>query len=123
MKSSFEQNGGTYRWEGDYRIPNLALPDGPEYEIGMWGLRRLNYLKQHNRILYVNLLTSGKLNEHLHEIDVTAYERRELIIKQMKAAQGVTEELKARSQMEWVGKVNNICACVDEILRDELIYD
>ena len=122
-KSLFEQNGGTYRWEGDYKIPNLALPDEPEYEIGIWGQRRLSYLKKHKRAFYTTLLMSGKLNEHLHEIDISAFERWELIIKQMMKAQGVTEQMKANDAMLWVGKVNNIRACADEIIRSELIYD
>ena len=123
MKSLFEQNGGTYRREGDYYVPNLTLPDEPEYHIGIWGQRRRDYLKKHRPVFFTNLLTSGKLNEHLREIDETAYERRELIVKQMKETQGVTEQLKAKNQMLWVGKVNNICACADEIIRNELIYN
>lgn len=115
----------TYSDVNGYQIPDLALPDdglGEEVEIGVWGQRRLNYLKQHKRVLYSQLLTSGKLRAHLHEIDVAAHERRERLVAQMKAAQGVTEQLKAKDQMLWVGKMNNICACVDEIVRDELIY-
>ena len=123
MKSLFEQNGGTYRQEGDYRIPNLTLPDEPEYHIGIWGQRRLNYLKKHRKSFYTILLTSSKLTEHLHEIDVIAFEWRELIIKQMKEAQDVTEQMKSDVMMLWVGKVSNICACADEIIRSELIYD
>ena len=123
MKSLFEQNGGTYRMVNGYRIPDLTLPDEPEYHIGIWGQRRLDYLKKHRQILYVNLLISDKLAEHLHEIDETAFERRELIIKQMKEAQGVTEQLKADDMMKWVGMVGNICSCADEIIRNELIYD
>jgi len=123
MKSLFEQQGGTYRTVGDYRIPNLTLPDEPDYTIGIWGQRRLDYLKKHRRIFYTNLLTSGKVFEHLHEIDVSAHERWELIIKQMMLAQNVTEQLKADDMMTWVGKVNNIRNCVDEIIRSELIYD
>ena len=122
-KSLFEQNGGTYRWEGDFRIPNLTLPDEPEYHIGIWGQRRLDYLKKHKRAFYATLLMSGKLNEHLHEIDVSAFERWELIIKQMMKAQGVTEQMKADDALRWVGRVNNIRACADEIIRGELIYD
>jgi hypothetical protein len=109
--------------EGDYRVPNLTLPDEPEYEIGIWGQRRLDYLKKHKKGLYTILLTSGKFSEHLHEIDVTAFERRELIIKQMMEAQSVTEELKANNMMKWVGKANNIRNCADEIIRNELIYE
>ena len=123
MKSLFEQQGGTYRMEGDYRIPNLILPDESEYEIGIWGQRRLEYLKKHRKGFYAVLLTSSKLSEHLHEIDVIAFERRELIIKQIKEAQGVTEQMKADDMMKWVGTINNICACADEIIRNELIYD
>ena len=123
METLFEQNGGTYSNVGDYHLPNLTVPSDSEYQIGVWGQRRLNYLKTHRRVLYVNLLTSGKLTEHLREIDTTAFERREPMAKQMMEAQGVTEQLKAEDAMLWVGKVNNIRACVDEIIRDELIYN
>lgn len=121
MKTLFEQQGGTYRTVGDYRIPNLTLPNEPDYTIGIWGQRRLDYLKKYKRILYTNLLTSGQLSEHLHEIDVSARERWELIIEQMMKAQGVTEQLKADDIMAWVGKVNNFRNCADEIIRNELI--
>ena len=134
MNSIFEQNGGTYRTVGDYQIPNLVLPEEPEYHIGIWGQRRLDYLKKHKRVLYTNLLTScklsdanlltsGKLNSHLHEIDETAFKRHELIVNQMMEAQNVTEHLKADDMIKWVGMVNNIRNCVDEIVRNELIYD
>jgi hypothetical protein len=122
MKSLFEENGGTYRKEGDYYLPNLALPDEPEHPIGVWGERRLDYLKKHRRILYVDLLTSGRLTGHLREVDTCAHERRECIIRQMMDAQGVTEQLKAENQMLWAGKMNNILACADEVVRDELIF-
>jgi hypothetical protein len=122
-KSLFEQQGGAYRMVGDYQIPNLTLPDEPEYTIGIWGQRRLDYLKKHKRVLYTNLLTSCKLSEHLHEIDIAAFERRELLIEQMMKSQGITEQLKADDMMTWVGKVNNIRNCADEIIRNELIYD
>ena len=122
MKSLFEQNGGTYSIEGDYRIPSLTVPFDPECHIGIWGRRRLDYLKAHRRVLYVNLLTSGKLTEHLCEVEAAANECRETLIRQMAQAQGVTEELKAAEQMFWVGKMNSIYACADEIVRNELIY-
>ncbi|MDF2568027.1 MAG: hypothetical protein K0R90_1483 [Oscillospiraceae bacterium] len=121
MKTLFEQNGGTYRVVGDYRIPNLTLPDESEYHIGIWGQRRLDYLKKHKRVFYTNLLTSGKLSEHLHEINISATERHEIIVRQMMKAQGVTEQLKADDMMKWVGMVNNIRNCADEIIRNELI--
>lgn len=123
MKSLFEQNGGTYRTVGDYQIPNLTLPNEPEYYIGIWGQRRLDYLKKHKRIFYTNLLTSGKLRQHVHEIDIVAFERHELIVKQMMKSQNVTEQLKADDMMKWVGMVNNIRNCADEIIRNELICD
>lgn len=116
----------TYTEVNGYKIPDLELPDdgfGEEIHIGIWGQRRLDYLKKHKRILYTNLLTSGKLRAHLHEIDTTAFEWRELIIQQMMKAQGVTEQLKAENAMLWVGKANNIRACADEIIRNELIFD
>jgi len=116
----------TYTDLNGYKIPNLALPDdglGEEVHIGIWGQRRLDYLKKHQRVLYSSLLTSGKFRAHLHEIDVSAYARRELIIKQMMKAQGVTEQLKANDMMKWVGVVGNIRVCADEIIRAELIYD
>ena len=115
----------TYTEVNGYRIPNLIVPDdglGEEVHIGIWGQRRLDYLKKHKRVLYTNLLTSGKLRAHLHEIDVTAHERWERLIKQMMEAQGVTEQMKTKDAMLWVGKVNNIRTCVDEIIRNELIY-
>jgi hypothetical protein len=99
MITLFEKNGGTHSDVGDYHIPNLTVPEQPEYEIGVWGRRRLNYLKKQKRVLYINLFTSGKLYEHLHEIDTAAYERSELIIKQVMAAEGVTEQLKAENPM------------------------
>ena len=109
-----------------YKIPNLIISDdglGEEVHIGIWGQRRLDYIKKHKRLFYTNLLTSGKLRAHLHEIDVTAFERWELIIQQMMKAQCVTEQLKANDMMKWVGMVGNIRACADEIIRAELIYN
>jgi hypothetical protein len=123
MKSLFEQNGGTYSTVSDYLVPNLTAPDEPDTHIGIWGRRRLDYLKKHRRVLYINLLTSGKLSEHLREIDTAAYERHEIIVRRMMTAQGVGERLKAENQLLWVGTVNNIRACADEIIREELICD
>lgn len=125
MKKNFtdEKTGISYTLHGDYYFPNLALPKVPEYHIGIWGQRRCDYLKKHKKGLYTNLLTSGKLAEHLHEIDETASNQHELIVKQMMRAQGLNEQLKAENQMKWVGMVNNIRNCADEIVRSELIYD
>jgi len=112
----------TYRMEGDYRVPNLAVPEEPPVALGKYALLRKNYLKQHRRILFVNLLTSGTLNEHLTEIEQTAQERMELITRQMAAAQGVTEQMKAENQMQWVGMMNNIRASAEETILNDLIY-
>ena len=123
MKSLFDQNGGTYSNEGDYKIPNLIVPNGPEYSLGIWGRWRLNYLKMHRRVLYGNLLTSGKLTKHLFEVEAAANVRRETLIRQMAQMQSVTEGLKAADQMLFgVGRMNSICACAEEIVRNELIY-
>ena len=112
----------TYRMEGDYRVPNLAVPEEGQVVLGKYALLRKNYLKQHRRILFVNLLTSGKLNEHLTEIEQTAQERMELITRQMAVAQGVTERMKAENQMQWVGMMNNIRHSAEETILAELIY-
>ena len=112
----------TYRMEGDYRVPNLAVPEEGQIILGKYALLRKNYLKQHRRTLFVNLLTSGTLNEHLTEIERTAQERMELITRQMAAAQGVTERMKAENQMQWVGLMNNIRHSAEETILAELIY-
>ncbi len=105
-----------------YRIPNLTLPDEPDCDIGRFGLMRRHYLKNHRKGLFSILLMSGKLNSHLSEIDQAAQDRMRLITTQMMEAEGITEDLKAQSQMEWVGKVNNIRNRVEEIIREELIH-
>lgn len=107
-KSIFAQIGGTYEQQGDYMIPYLALPPQEKQIIGIWGQRHARYLKQHHRILYYNLLTSGKLNAHLAEIDRQAEEIFFRLIKQMANCEGVTEQLKAENQMEWVRRMNVI---------------
>lgn len=122
MEKHIVKNGLSYTLVGDYYLPDLALPEEQHYDIGRFGLMRRNYLKNHRKILFTNLLTSGKLNEHLHEIDQTANERLELISRQMAQAEGVTEQLKAENQMQWVGKMNNIRNRIEEIIREELIY-
>ncbi|MDL2234149.1 TnpV protein [Ruminococcaceae bacterium OttesenSCG-928-L11] len=112
----------TYRMEGDYRIPNLTVPEEAPAAHGKYALLRKEYLKQHRRILFVNLLTSGKLNEHLAEIEHTAMSRMEQLTAQMAAAQGVTEQMKASDQMKWVGLMNNIRAAAEESVLSDLIY-
>ena len=121
MKSLFEQMGGTYTKVGDYYLPNL-LPAEKEVEIGIWGQRRLRYLKQHREVLYTNLFTSGKLNSHLADVNKQAEEMFFRLVKQMAEREGVTEKLKAENQMEWVGRRNNIRSRATEIVNHDIIY-
>ena len=122
MKSLFEQLGGTYHEEKGYLIPDLRLPDEEEQPIGLFGQRHLRYLKECRRTVYINLLTSGKLNPYLAEIDKQAQERFERLVEDMKQAQGITEQLKAENTLEWTGRINNIRACAIEIVDKEIIY-
>ncbi len=121
-KSLFEQLGGTYHEENGYLIPDLKLPDEEEQPIGVFGRRHLDYLKQYRRVIYINLLTNGRLNTYLAEIDNQAQERFDRLIEDMKHTQGITEQLKAENALEWVGRVNNILACAREIVEKEIIY-
>ena len=120
-KSLFEQNGGTYRQVGDYLLPNITLPEEETDPIGMWGQRHLRYLKQHRKILYTNLLTSGKLNSYLADIDKQAEDMFSRLVKGMAEKQGITEPLKATDQMAWVGRMNNIRNAATEIVNNEII--
>ncbi|MCI8872260.1 MAG: TnpV protein [Lachnospiraceae bacterium] len=122
MKSLFEQLGGTYHEENGYLIPDLRLPTEEEQPIGIWGQRHLDYLKQYRRVIYINLLTSGKLNTYLADIDRQAQERFEKLIEGMKQTQGITEQLKAENALEWTGRLNNIRACAREIVNEEIIF-
>ena len=121
-KTIFEEMGGTYIRHGDYLIPCLTLTEEEKRFIGVWGQRHLWYLKEYRRGVYMNLLTSGKLNEYLADIEEQAQERFERIVEQMKQAQGITEQLKAENALEWVGRMNNIQACAREIVDKEIIY-
>jgi len=122
MKSLFEQLGSTYREENGYLIPNLTLPDEEQVEIGLWGQQHLRYIKQHHKVRYVNLLTSGKLNEHLADIDNQAEDMFFRLVKQMADREGVTEQLKKDNQMEWVARMNNIRSRAIEIINADLIF-
>lgn len=122
MKSLFEQMGGTYRQEGDYLIPNLYLPDEPDYQIGKYGRMRRSYLKEHRKVLYTNLTVSSTLFEHLAEIDRSCNKRMENIVSSMARQEDVTEALKAADQMEWVRRMNNIRNRAEEIVLTELVY-
>jgi len=121
-KTIFEQMGGTYTKVGDYYLPNLLPTEQEETEIGLWGQRHLRYVKQHHKVLYVNLLTSGKLNSHLADIDKQAEDMFLRLVKQMAEREGVTEQLKADDQMVWVARMNNIRSRATEIVNAELIF-
>ena len=122
MKSLYEQFGGTYHNESDYLIPNLTLPKSEENYIGIYGQQHLRYLQEYRRLSYINLLTSGMLNEHLSEVDKQARECFCRIVKQLKTTQDITEQLKSDSPMEWVRKMNCIRQQAEEIVFKELIY-
>ena len=122
MKSLFEKMGGTYRQEGDYLIPNLALPNEDDYEIGKYGRMRLDYLKEHRNILYTNYVTEGTLSKHLSEIDQVCNERMEHLLSTMAKQEGVSETLKASDQMEWVCHMNNIRNRAEEIVLREVVF-
>ena len=121
-KSVFEQMGGSYVRQGDYLIPCLTLPAEKEQPIGVYGQRHLRYLKQYRRITYTNLLTSGKLNAYLAEIDGQAKELFFRLVKEYADRQGVTERLKADNPLEWVWRMNNIRSAVEEVINTELIF-
>ena len=117
------ENGIGYTLEADgLYYQDLVLPEGTHYEIGRYGRMRWEYLKTHRRLEYIRLLMEGKLNEYLHEVDKECYERMELLVEQMKAGAGITEELKASNQMKWVGLMNNVRSAAEEIVIRELIY-
>ena len=122
MKSIFEQLGGTYHEENGYLTPDLKLLAEEQQPIGTWGQRHLDYLKQYQKVTYTNLLTSGRLNSYLADIDRQAQERFERLIEDIKQAQGITECLKEENALEWTGRMNNIRACAREIVDREIIY-
>ncbi len=121
-KTIYEQLGGTYTTQGDYRLPNLTLPPEEERTLGVWGQRRLRYLKQHHKVLYYNLLTSGKLHSHLADTEEQAQQLFLRLVKELTEKEGVTERLKASDQMAWVRKMNNIRERVQEIIDSEVIF-
>ena len=121
-KTIFEELSGKYERQGDYLIPCLTVPAEEEQPIGTWGQRHLDYLKQYRKVTYTNLLTNGKLNTYLADIDRQAQERFERLIEGMKHAQGITERLKEENALEWVQHLNNIRACAREIVNEEIIY-
>ena len=117
-----DKNGLWYELQGDYYIPCLILPTEKEQPIGLWGQWHLRYLKEYRRSIYTTLLTSGKLNTYLADIDEQAQERMERLTAQMKQAEGIMEQLKAENAMEWVQKMNNIRHRAEEIIYSKIIY-
>ena len=117
-----ERNGLWYELQGDYHLPCLKLPEGEQQPIGLWGQRHLRYIKQNRKVFYLNLLTSGKLNGYLSDIDKQAEDMFSRLVKQMAEHEGVTEKLKAENQMEWVGRMNNISSRAKEVINNELIF-
>ena len=122
QKSIFEQCGGTYTQVGDYLLPNLIIDEDEQQFIGKYGRMRKRYLKEHRPVLFTNLLLSGKLDQHLTEIDRTCTERMELLTRQMADREAVTEALKATDQMEWVRRMNSIQNRAEEIVLNEFVY-
>ena len=119
----FEQLGGTYTQQGDYLLPNLALPAEKEMgNIGVWALRHKRYLKQHHKVLYYNLLTSGKLHSHLADTEEQAQQLFLRLVKELAEKEGVTEQLKAADPMAWVQRMNNIRNRAAEMVNIEVIY-
>lgn len=116
------KNGLWYERQGDYYLPELALPFEEETTVGIWGQRHLEYIRQYKRSFYLNLLTSCRLNTYLADIDKQAQEQFERLIEGMKQAQGITERLKAENALEWTGRMNNIRACAREIVGKEIIF-
>ena len=121
-KSIFEALGGSFTTVGDTRLPNLTAGESELPPIGKYGWMRKRYLREHRPVLYTNLLTTGKLDQHLYEIDKVCEEQMELLIEQMAKREGATEALKAADQMEWVRRMNNIGARAEEIVLSELVY-
>ena len=122
MKSYFEEHGGTYTQVGDYLIPDLVMDPQSEGEIGIWGQRRKQYLKAHRKGTYNAMLLQGTLTQHLIDTNEAAQALMDSLVKQMAKAEGVTEELKRRNQLGWVGHMNSIRNRAEEIVRNELIY-
>ena len=122
MKTLFEQLGGTYTMQGDYCLPNLTVDETDTRPIGVWGQRRLHYLKHHRKVLYYNLLTSGKLHSHLADIEEQAQELFTRLTTDLAQKEAITEQLKSADQMKWVQKMNNICDRVTETVYSNVVF-
>ncbi len=123
MKTLFEELGGTYTQQGDYYLPDIKLPEQPEYEIGIWGQRRRRFLKEHHRVLYYNMMTKCTLYKHLAEVDQRAQDMFLRLVDETAKREEITEQLKAADPIEWVRRMNNIQNRATEIVNAELIYE
>ena len=125
MKQHFtdERTGISYALQGDYYLPDLALPAEEQVEVGIWGQRRLQYIKAHRKGFYTTLLTKCELNRHLADVNKQAEDMFFRLVKQMAEREGVTEKLKADNQMEWVARMNNIRSRATEIVNHDIIYN
>ena len=121
MKNLYETLGGTYHEENGHLIPNVTLPEQTDYQIRKYGRMHLDYIKQHRRGRYTTLLTEGKLNARLHEIDLEANEMLETIIHRLATERGIDENLKSRDMLRWVAEMNNIKASAEEIVLREVV--
>ena len=119
MKSTYEAMGGNYQQNGDYLLPNLEVPEGPK--VGVWGERRRKYMREHQKALYTAMMLSGTLNAHLEEVDRTATEMYDRLTLQLTKQEGITEQLKATNQMEWLQQMNSVRNRAAEVVRKELI--
>lgn len=122
MKSLYEEMNGNYVEIGEVEIPALISTD-TSYEIGFWGNRHKEHIKENHKVIYYNLLTKGKLNSYLHDIDIRAKEQYDLLVKQFAESQGITEQLKAENQMLWMRQMNNIANQAREVIYSEIIYN
>ncbi len=122
MKSIYENSGGTYETDGDYKLPTFALPKEEQFEIGMWGQRYRRYLKENHRIIHYNYLTKGTLNKHLAEVDIRAEKMFQQLVKSLAEKENVTEKLKTENTLLWIRKMNNIRNRATEIVNTEVIF-
>ena len=123
MKSLFEQNGGTYRQVGDFKIPNLTLsPEEAHIRLGKWGMLHKDYHLKHKKVLFTTLLAEGKLWQYLADIDAQAQQMFDTLVEQMKTAEGITEQLKSDNQIEWVQRMMSIEDRAREVVNNDLIY-
>ena len=122
MKTIFENSGGSYTQQGNCLLPNLALSDETEKQIGVWGIRYKRYLKSNHRVLYYNLLTSGRLYNYLADVEERAKSLFEQTVKSLAEQEQITEELKVTDMMLWVQKMNNIRSQATEIVNEQVIY-